>query len=1091
MAGGEWSWTSKNNGVHRDSGGESQRWKCAHPDCGCAKNLSWFTWCKHCRRPRYEGDQSDAGGAKKSWQRSGGGGKAPALLGGAAMPPAVTLGEIEQLLSMATKFGDEAAKSQYLVWKKQKQDAAKGPVEKPLERQANEALQQVRILEKRLTRELDSLERAKKWLADCTKAASDAQSELDAQDQIHKDLVTRLHKAVIQPQPEHAAAPPVPGGISIRAVLDGKPDAILLTDGDELLKLDDTDYELSPQDLEEFNKRRAELQEGLASLTKDLFANMVSSIDKIRADHAAHVKRIAKKRKVVDQQEGRQAAPGSTAPSGGAGGGGAAPAPEGGGDGGGADQPEGGGAGAAPPKAPAPDVRERARAVPGGVEFLAVSAHLKDSEGLSERNIGLLSTIGALLTSRQGSFVVGADFQMEPEVLASSELVSTLPANIVYPDVAGTCAGTSTQGVRMLDYFIVSIGLAKAIRSTDLVLEAATKPHKPARIAFFPQIAQLQALGFAKPPPIPAYLDPLPFAPPEELRRVSRSYPKGTAISVDGFHMRHYAAMSDGALIVLMSMFSIMGSTTVVPHHVRSLMIALLPKQDDLARPYLAAGAFTGAADVVWRQAVRSEFATGSRGSGVACSVLWDLHKFYELVDLGLLQKRCDLLGFPAPISRLAITMYRGPRWISIGGMVQGPYFAQCGVVAGDSFATSFVRACIIPSIDLLAPSVRESLDVYIGDYGLQATGSERSVVSDILHGASQLHAVLTDDMKSIVSIEKASVVCSSQVVGSKVRDLLEGLGGVNPGTSTAVNLGVDDTAGRPRRQAGRGVKARQRLKSFKIRVAKLKREVIKVKAHVVESDSLTPLQAFLKKGNDAADIAAKAGLSLHPAPTSEQQEDLSFKISVSKAVARLGARLLPLWPKLDLSGVGLHKDPKRIQVFTSQASSKEMSLTRLSAVPSWALFAWYSQGKDRGRAVSRAAEGGSVPLENGLVVDHIGLSTDSSDCWAKVRMLRFLLGWMDHIGTEGVYSSRSRAAKKKGLLALPDYDLSTVTVKEMKMMASIAPGCTVNAIQSSKVVGKFRLTVPERIYNLPNLGGAPGGKRDGEGLLRRLRSLL
>lgn len=123
---------------------------------------------------------------------------------------------------------------------------------------------------------------------------------------------------------------------------------------------------------------------------------------------------------------------------------------------------------------------------------------------------------------------------------------------------------------------------------------------------------------------------------------------------------------------------------------------------------------------------------------------------------------------------------------------------------------------------------------------------------------------------------------------------------------------------------------------------------------------------------------------------------------------------------------------------------------------------------KERERAVSRAAEGGSVPLENGLVVDHIGLSTDSSDCWAKVRMLRFLLGWMDHIGTEGVYSSRSRSGRKKGLLALPDYDLSTVTVKEMKMIASIAPGCTVNAIRSSKVVGKFRLTVPERIYNLP-----------------------
>jgi len=27
-----------------------------------------------------------------------------------------------------------------------------------------------------------------------------------------------------------------------------------------------------------------------------------------------------------------------------------------------------------------------------------------------------------------------------------------------------------------------------------------------------------------------------------------------------------------------------------------------------------------------------------------------------------------------------------------------------------------------------------------------------------------------------------------------------------------------------------------------------------------------------------------------------------------------------------------------------------------------------------------------------------------------------------------------------------------------------------VNAVQNSKVVGKFRLTVPERIYNLPNI---------------------
>eukprot|EP00959_Pyramimonas_sp_CCMP1952_P000559 10611-Pyramimonas_sp.AAC.1 len=60
---------------------------------------------------------------------------------------------------------------------------------------------------------------------------------------------------------------------------------------------------------------------------------------------------------------------------------------------------------------------------------------------------------------------------------------------------------------------------------------------------------------------------------------------KGTAISVDGFHMRHDAAMSDGALVVLMSIFNIMEATAVVLHHARSRMISLLTKKVGGWRP--------------------------------------------------------------------------------------------------------------------------------------------------------------------------------------------------------------------------------------------------------------------------------------------------------------------------------------------------------------------------------------------------------------------------------------------------------------------------------------------------------------------------
>eukprot|EP00959_Pyramimonas_sp_CCMP1952_P146126 3059578-Pyramimonas_sp.AAC.1 len=46
-----------------------------------------------------------------------------------------------------------------------------------------------------------------------------------------------------------------------------------------------------------------------------------------------------------------------------------------------------------------------------------------------------------------------------------------------------------------------------------------------------------------------------------------------------------------------------------------------------LNKSHLSAGAFTGAGDVVWKQAVRSEHATSREDKkGVACSVLWDLH---------------------------------------------------------------------------------------------------------------------------------------------------------------------------------------------------------------------------------------------------------------------------------------------------------------------------------------------------------------------------------------------------------------------------------------------------------------------------------
>ena len=46
---------------------------------------------------------------------------------------------------------------------------------------------------------------------------------------------------------------------------------------------------------------------------------------------------------------------------------------------------------------------------------------------------------------------------------------------------------------------------------------------------------------------------------------------------------------------------------------------------------------------------------------------------------------------------------------------------------------------------------------------------------------------------------------------------------------------------------------------------------------------------------------AAKAALALHPEPPPSESEGLDRSITVAKAVARLAAKVLPSWPKLDL----------------------------------------------------------------------------------------------------------------------------------------------------------------------------------------------
>ena len=70
----------------------------------------------------------------------------------------------------------------------------------------------------------------------------------------------------------------------------------------------------------------------------------------------------------------------------------------------------------------------------------------------------------------------------------------------------------------------------------------------------------------------------LPRAQPHELRAASLLFPCGTSLSLDGFHPRHFALLSDGLLTALGAIIEAMEAIGVPPQQIAWLVFAMLEK---------------------------------------------------------------------------------------------------------------------------------------------------------------------------------------------------------------------------------------------------------------------------------------------------------------------------------------------------------------------------------------------------------------------------------------------------------------------------------------------------------------------------------
>ena len=123
------------------------------------------------------------------------------------------------------------------------------------------------------------------------------------------------------------------------------------------------------------------------------------------------------------------------------------------------------------------------------------------------------------------------------------------------------------------------------------------------------------------------------------------------------------------------------------------------------------------------------------------------------------------------------------------------------GVIAGCGVATYNVQAYSGPGLSTFSAwHPRLAINVHVDDFLYAATGpAPATVASSIKAGAEDMLHFITTELECTVSVPKAVVIASSYALQSKVARILGSLGGSGMEV-TAGNLGVDTSAGRPRR---------------------------------------------------------------------------------------------------------------------------------------------------------------------------------------------------------------------------------------------------------------------------------------------------
>ena len=317
--------------------------------CGCAKNLSYYKWCKHCHSPLSHVQPSQPRAPAGVWAHGHGGGSPPAgpgggekgakgkgkgkggkgkgrslasLDGGASGDgggrPALPPGPVPELSVAEAKImadlSRKACDVDRALYYDQLAKSLAGPKvqEVPIHQRSQNLAAEVKRRERKLQHEFDKLA---KWRADLEAQKAlvlECKSELDKSDAEYQACVQELASAALKPTG--------PKQVDIKEFIDGKVDFDSFFNLDSLFDVqrEVEDFELTADDERELELRKKTLSTSVQELASKLFKGALEASEAAKKEHESHKKRLTKKRRtdegVAAPEAGQAAGSGDGAP---------------------------------------------------------------------------------------------------------------------------------------------------------------------------------------------------------------------------------------------------------------------------------------------------------------------------------------------------------------------------------------------------------------------------------------------------------------------------------------------------------------------------------------------------------------------------------------------------------------------------------------------------------------------------------------------------------------------------------------------------------------------------------------------------------